>query len=74
MEEISQGAVVLYACLLLISLYVTASYVNPLRMGRAIGWTYIEGFLISRFTSMTRRIHLPRNRQGKFTPSVCFMG
>jgi len=75
MEDISQTSTVMYAMCILIALYITASYINPIRMGRAIGWTYIEGFLISRFTSMTRRIHLPRHRlSGQFTPSVCFMG
>jgi hypothetical protein len=75
MEEISQTTMVVYAFCLLLALYALGSYINPLRMGRAIGWTYVEGFLISRFTQMTRRIHLPRHRlSGQFTPSVCFMG
>jgi hypothetical protein len=76
MEEIlpATTAMMYFFCVLL-SLVLMANYFNPVRMGGAMGWTYVEGFLINRFTSVTRRIHLPRHRlSNEFTPSLCFMG
>eukprot|EP01038_Epipyxis_sp_PR26KG_P012821 gene12821-17191_t len=78
MKDLSIGLgynLVYIPALFLYSLGLLFSFTVMLIFSKCNVMLHIENFILNRYTSITRRIHLPKHRTPRqFTPSICFMG